>query len=80
MHEFTLCKRILEIVEEHLQAEPQKKIIKIYLDLGERMCVDKNALLFSFSALRNNTFASEASLEITTTPGDEMRVRSMEIE
>lgn len=70
MHELSLCRRILEIVQEQYVHHQKKRIKVIYIELGELMAVEKSALLFSFPIIANGTVAEHALLQIIDIPGE----------
>jgi hydrogenase nickel incorporation protein HypA/HybF len=69
MHELTLSKNILEIVQQESFARKFQKVKLIYLELGELMAVEKSALLFSFEVIARGTLAENAVLNIIDIPG-----------
>lgn len=70
MHEMSLSKRILEIVEEQYARQKFERIKIIYIELGELMAVDKQALLFSFTIIAKGSIAEEAKLQFIDIPGE----------
>lgn len=113
MHELSLCRSILDIINEHLPAKNGRRIKKISLEIGQLAAVDESALCFCFEAIAKGTIAEDAILDIshieglalcvrcqktvtlkhyydacqscghfllTVTQGEELRVKSMEIE
>jgi hydrogenase nickel incorporation protein HypA/HybF len=113
MHEFSLCRYILEIVQTRFDRQGYSSIKNIYLELGELVAVEKEALLFAFDILKKKTAVENASLCIipiagaawcaschkskkirrrfsacetcgemllTIIRGDELRIKSMEVE
>lgn len=80
MHEYSLCRNILEIVQRSFAEQSFKCIKTIYLELGDKAAVDKAALLFAFEILSKKTLAEDANLFITDAPGYELRVKSMEVQ
>ncbi len=64
MHEITLCRNIVSIVEEHFSAKGHKKVKSITLKVGRLSCVDAHALTFGFEAVAKGSRAEGAHLEI----------------
>lgn len=69
MHELTLSKNILQIVQQQSISRNFKKVKTIHLELGELMLVDKSSLLFSFEVVARSTIAENAVLNIIDIPG-----------
>lgn len=113
MHELSLCKNIIEIVEEQSKNRSVKKVKAISLEIGQLALIEKSALRFSFELLAKGTIADGAILHITDVPakglcdycqvfvtiqqrfdpcihcgnfslkiiqGDELRIKTMEVE
>lgn len=66
MHEAAIAQSILDIAEREAHKHHATKINKIKLTLGEFRGVVKEALEFSFAAMKPGTLASNAELEIET--------------
>ncbi len=113
MHELSLCRAILDIINEHVAGKKCTRVKKITLEIGQLAAVDESALRFGFEAITKDTLAAQADLDIITieglaicdscqktvtlthyydpcqtcghfslkvTQGEEMRVKSLEIE
>lgn len=113
MHELSLCRAILDIINEHIAGKYCNRVKKITIEVGQLAAVDESALRFGFEAITKGTLAEQADLEIITlegqaiceacqkivtlrhyydpcqtcghfslkiTQGEEMRVKSLEIE
>jgi hydrogenase nickel incorporation protein HypA/HybF len=113
MHELSLCRAIIGIINEHIAGKHCKRIKKITIEIGQLAAVDESALRFGFEAITKGTLAEQADLDIITlegqavcesckktvvlqhyydpcqtcghfalkvTQGEEMRVKSLEIE
>ncbi|MBA2653759.1 MAG: hydrogenase maturation nickel metallochaperone HypA [Gammaproteobacteria bacterium] len=68
MHELSLCKNIIDIVEEQSRNRSVKKVKAIYLEIGELALIEKSALTFSFELVAKGTIAEGAILSITDVP------------
>ena len=113
MHELSLCRAIIDIVNEHVAGTNCTRVKKIDLEIGQLAGVDQAALRFGFEAITKGTIAEQAVLNIiviegqalcdtcqktvklehyydacqtcghfslAVTQGEELRVKSMEIE
>jgi len=113
MHELSLCKSILEIINQKVVEINCIRVKKVYLEIGQLAAVEKSALMFSFKVLVQGTVAENADIEfidvagmaicqscgekvflnqyydacqacgafsLTVIQGEELRVKSMEIE
>lgn len=69
MHELSLCKRIIEIIEETLASLPGKKVKRIALEIGELVGIDQDTLLFSFDVVTQGTVVQGALVDVITVPG-----------
>jgi hydrogenase nickel incorporation protein HypA/HybF len=68
MHELALAESILEISEAEARKHQASAIRKIKLRLGEFTGVVREALEFSFEAIKDGTLATDAELEIEMVP------------
>ena len=66
MHEVTIAKNIIEIAENEARKHGASSIRVIKLRVGEFTGVVKDALEFAFRALRADTIAAGAELEVET--------------
>jgi hydrogenase nickel incorporation protein HypA/HybF len=80
MHEMWLCKSILEIVCRHAEGRPCRRVKKITLEIGELTTIDISVLLFNLKLAAQTTLADQAEIDIIRPPGEEFRVKSMEVE
>lgn len=64
MHELTLCRNILEIIQQKALQERLACIKRIYIEIGQLLAVEKAALIFSFEVIAEGTIAENAQLEI----------------
>lgn len=72
MHELSLCRTIIEIIQDHLSGIESPRVTKIVLEIGELAAVDEVALRFSFDAVAKNTVAHGAILDIILVEGQAM--------
>ena len=66
MHEVSIVRSVIDIAESEARKLGASNIRKIKLKVGEFRGVVKEALEFSFAALKKDTLASEAELEVET--------------
>lgn len=64
MHELTLCRQVIEIIEREANLRNIRYVHKIYLEMGTLVAVEKSAFLFCFDVVAKNTIAEKAILEI----------------
>ena len=69
MHEMSLTEGILRLLEEQAAAQSFRRVLTIWLEIGELSTVDPDALLFCFDALRPGTLAEGAKVEVIRMPG-----------
>lgn len=69
MHELSLCRAILGIVDEHLAGRGTVFVKRLTLEVGQLAAVDNHALLFAFEAIARGTPLEGAAIEIITVPG-----------
>jgi hydrogenase nickel incorporation protein HypA/HybF len=68
MHEVGIMQNVFEIAFAHLQKERATRIHRVRLRVGALSGVVPDALQFAFEALKENTPAAEASLEVDFLP------------
>jgi hydrogenase nickel incorporation protein HypA/HybF len=66
MHEAAIIQSVIDIAESEARKHGSLNIRKIKLKIGEFRGVVKEALEFSFAALRRETLAADAELEVET--------------
>ena len=69
MHELSLCRAILDIIDEHVAGKEFKRIKRIGLEIGQLAGVDESALRFGFEAITKGTRAERADLTIIEVEG-----------
>jgi hydrogenase nickel incorporation protein HypA/HybF len=77
MHELAIVESIMELVEN---AAAGQRVLKVTVDVGLLTCVSPEALSFGFSLLAEGTPADGAEFEIRRVPGDQLNVKSIEVE
>ena len=75
MHEQSIVEALLALVLENAEKAKAKKILRIYLVVGELSGVVDKAVEFYFSFLSRDTIASEASLFFMNSPA-QLRCRN----
>lgn len=79
MHEVSLCENILKIIEKQAEKEGFAKVVKVTLTVGELSGASPDSLDFCFPLVAKGTIADGATLEIQHTPGNDLRVTSLEV-
>lgn len=69
MHEMSLAEGIVQIVEDTARANAASTVRAVWLELGALSHVEPEALRFSFDVVKRGTLATDARLEVVTTPG-----------
>lgn len=69
MHELSLCRSILDIVNEHIDGKNCRRVKRISLEIGQLAAVDELALRFGFEVLSKGTLAEQAILDIIEIEG-----------
>jgi len=77
MHELAIVESIMELVEN---AAAGQKILKVTVEVGLLTCVSPEALSFGFSLLAEGTIAHGAEFDIRRVAGDQLSVKSIEVE
>jgi hydrogenase nickel incorporation protein HypA/HybF len=77
MHELALTHEIVAIV---CQAAGDRRVHRVTLEIGESSCATPESIEFCFDVIARGTCAEGARLEIRRTDGDDLLVRTMEIE
>lgn len=70
MHELSLCRAILDIINEHIAGKQCKRVKKITIEIGQLAAVNESALRFGFEAITKGTVAEQADLDIITLQGE----------
>ena len=69
MHELSLCRQVLEIIEQQSVVQHYKRVKKICLEIGALANIEKSAFAFGFEVITQNTIAAGAVLEFIDVPG-----------
>ncbi|MGM0672428.1 MAG: hydrogenase maturation nickel metallochaperone HypA [Pseudomonadota bacterium] len=70
MHEISLAEGILRIIEDQAANRGFRRVLRVRLEIGELAGVEVEALRFAFDAVKNNSRAQGAVLEIEAAPGE----------
>jgi hydrogenase nickel incorporation protein HypA/HybF len=68
MHEFSICKSLIEIIEKEAMPYGGAKVVTVRLRIGELSGVVPNALRFAFEVLSKGGITEGASLLIEDVP------------
>jgi hydrogenase nickel incorporation protein HypA/HybF len=77
MHELALTQEIVAIV---CRAAGDRRVHKVTLEIGEWSCAAPASIEFCFEVVARGTCAEGAQLDIRRIDGDDLTVRTMEIE
>jgi len=69
MHEMALAEEVLQIVQGAAQREGFRRVLALWLDIGQLSSVEPDAMRFCFDAVARDSVAAGARLEIATTAG-----------
>jgi hydrogenase nickel incorporation protein HypA/HybF len=70
VHELALAESVLSIAEEAARRNDAARVTAIRVEIGALANVVPEALRFCFEAVRRDTIAAGASLDIVTIPGE----------
>ena len=65
MHELTLCRNILRIIDEHAERDGFRRVRRVCLDVGILAAVEPEAMRFGFAVASRGGVAEGAVLEIS---------------
>ena len=68
MHEFSIIKNILELVEEAALKNNLKSVSRVVLKVGELRQIDSDYLKFAFESSTKNSIAEDAELIVEKVP------------
>lgn len=68
MHEASIVRNVIRIVEEAAQKNGLASISKVVLEIGQFSGVEIEALEFAFSAFKHDTILQDAIIEYLTPP------------
>ena len=77
MHELAISRNIVAIVGE---AAGARRVRRVTLAIGKVSGVMPEAIRFSFEVVAQGTVLEGAALEIRETPGEELMIKTMELE
>jgi hydrogenase nickel incorporation protein HypA/HybF len=69
MHELSIAKSVIQIIENSVESDFNKKITKVHLNIGKLSGIEIDALTFSFSIIKKNTILENAEMEINQING-----------
>lgn len=69
MHELSLCRNILELLEQQAQKDGFTKVHLIELELGDLAAIEEEALRFGFEVAKQGTIVENAELRISHLSG-----------
>jgi hydrogenase nickel incorporation protein HypA/HybF len=68
MHEFSIAANIVESISEFVEANPDKKILKVRLQIGELTCIAADQLKFCYESIVKETNLENSMLETEMVP------------
>lgn len=69
MHEMALAEEVLQIVQDAAQREGFRRVLALWLELGQLSSVEPEALRFCFEAVARDSVAAGARVEIVAAAG-----------
>jgi len=69
MHEMSLAKSVLQIIEDTARAEGCARVKMVRLEIGQLAGVEAESLRFCFDVVTRDSIAQDAQLEIIETAG-----------
>lgn len=76
MHELSLMESLVETVDAQREGA---RVVVVRLEVGKRSCVAPDALRFCFDVCAHETALEGAKLDIIEMPGEELRIREVEV-
>lgn len=70
MHEVSLCRSVLDIIEASAAVESFSSVKRVWLEIGSLSCVEPEAMRFSFASVMRGTLADGAELIIVEVPAE----------
>lgn len=80
MHEYGIAENILKTALSEAAKYQTKKIIKIYVRLGELNFLKSETLQSAFEIAAKDTIAATAKIEVEEVPGTEIKLTNLDIE
>ncbi|MFP4161240.1 MAG: hydrogenase maturation nickel metallochaperone HypA [Ectothiorhodospira sp.] len=68
MHELSLAREVLRIIEAQARLSGFDRVHGVHLEIGALSCVDPDALAFAFEAVTAGTLAQGARLSLLQSP------------
>ena len=68
MHELTLCRNMVDIIEQEAILQSFQRVETVRMEIGVLSCVEPEALHFCFDTVSRGTVAEGARLEIVMMP------------
>lgn len=68
MHEMSIAQSILDIVQEYMEKEDNKRLVEVAVEIGELVAVVPDSLKFCFDALVDNTPFQGSKLNVKILP------------
>lgn len=69
MHEMALAEEVLQIVQDAARREGVKRVLALWLEIGQLSSVEPDAMRFCFEAVARDSVAAGARLEIIVIAG-----------
>lgn len=69
MHEFSLAQEAIKIIERFSASTPFERILRVSVEVGELIALEKSALLLAFGVLAKGTKAQGSQFHILEIPG-----------
>jgi len=80
MHEFKLVSDVLKSVLKTAEKNQAKKVTLVRFQVGENCHARPENIEFLFRQAARGTIADKAEVEITTIPGDELILASIQVD
>lgn len=80
MHEFKLVSDVLKSVLEHAQKNQAKKVKVVRLQVGEYCHASADNLEFLFRQAARGTIAEGAEIEVEVVPGEDLVLKSIQVD
>ena len=69
MHEMSLCEGILQVIEAESGKQGFSRVKNLWLEIGELAGVEIEALEFCFDAVKRDSLAADANMNVIPVPG-----------
>jgi hydrogenase nickel incorporation protein HypA/HybF len=80
MHEYGIAENILKTAVAEAAKHQAKKIITIYVRLGQMNFLKPEVLQGAFEIVAKDTIAATAKIEVEEVPGTEIKLTNLDIE